>query len=167
MESEVSVSSENWNQLGEWGDEEIGEENLFGNFHSDRVSFHIVEDPNIGLHGGKVQEMTLYFIDDLLCRKKYDLNKNISSALISQYGNFKFKKLRIETDSLSQTQILLRSDSGFFINPLIGNYQLKWIKDTTLYFFRHEQDSLLESNVFIEESQQYQELYTRVEQSFH
>ncbi|MFT7160560.1 MAG: hypothetical protein ACI9GZ_001736 [Bacteroidia bacterium] len=73
------------------------EDFLFGKFHSDRVEFHVLEQPGLKLFNSNVDKLTLYFIDGYLCKKKYEMAQDISKILILKHGKFKVQPLNWQT----------------------------------------------------------------------
>lgn len=135
------------------------EVHLYGKFYSDRMAFHIVDDPEMKIEGASVEQVILYLLDDSLQRKKYILDTNISSRLISKYGGFKFKPLHTETKRLAIEEGVLGSSVGKrHINPSLKRYQLKWLVDDRLIIFQHSEDSLLIDNIYIEEMVEYRSI---------
>lgn len=143
---------------------EVTDDNLFGKFYEDRIEFHIIDDPDMQLHEAQVQQITLYYIDGLLCRKKYLLNKDIANHLAAKYGALTYRSLNYATDSLAKEMgILLASSSGKQFNPYLKKYQLRWDLDDTIIYFQHLEDSLETSNYYIEEVAEYRERYRSVQ----
>lgn len=140
-------------------DLKLDERTLFGKFYRDRVSFYVVEQPNLTLYGAPVESMTLYLIDSVLCRKKYELTANIAEPLIEQLGKFVFKPLDWNTiESAKVVDVVLRNDDMFQINPIMNRYQLRWETDNKTILFRHEHDSTSERNVYEEQLSEYKRL---------
>lgn len=140
------------------------DESLFGKFFHDRIAFHIIDDPKIQLHHAKVNKITLYYIDSILCKKKYELDRSIADELALEYGKLSYKSLNLATDSLVQSMgIVISSEKGNRLNPYLKKYQLKWKLDDKAIYFRHLEDSLSTSNYYIEELKEYQQLFNSVQ----
>ncbi|WP_422361080.1 hypothetical protein [Reichenbachiella sp.] len=152
-----------------WGKVEINaekaeitptDENLFGKFYNDRIEFHIIDEPGIQIHSAEVKRVTLYYIDSVLCKKKYELDRSISDELAKTYGKLSYKSLNHTTDSLARHMgIVLRSENGNRLNPYLKKYQLKWKVDEKVIYFRHLEDSSTTSNFYIEELKEYRRLF--------
>ncbi|WP_420580335.1 hypothetical protein [Reichenbachiella sp.] len=140
------------------------DENLFGKFYNDRIEFHIIDKPNFELHQAGVKKVTLYYIDSVLCKKKYELDRPIADELAKIYGKLSYKSLNRATDSLAREMgIVLQSENGNRLNPYLKKYQLKWKVDDKVIYFRHLEDSLNTSNFYIEELKEYRRLFNSVQ----
>ena len=140
------------------------DENLFGKFFNDRIEFHIIENPDIQLHHANVNKITLYYIDSILCKKKYELDRSIADELALEYGKLSYKSLNLATDSLVKSMgIVISSEKGNRLNPYLKKYQLKWKLDDKAIYFRHLENSLSTSNYYIEELKEYQQLFNLVQ----
>lgn len=140
------------------------DENLFGKFYNDRIEFHIIEKPDIQIHNAEVKKVTLYYIDSVLCKKKYELDRPIPDELAKTYGKLSYKSLNQATDSLARSMgIVLRSENGNRLNPYLKKYQLKWRVEEKVIYFRHQEDSLGSSNFYIEELKEYRRLFNSVQ----
>lgn len=143
---------------------EESEESLFGKFYNDRIEFHIIDDPGIHLHGAAVDRITLYYIDSVLCKKKYEIDRGIADELALRYGAVSYKSLNHETDSLAMSMgIVLPSESGNRFNPYLKKYQLKWTLVDKTILFQHLQDTDQVANIYIEELAEYRMLYKSVQ----
>lgn len=140
------------------------DENLFGKFYNDRIEFHIIDEPDIQLHEAEVSKITLYYIDGVLCRKKYELDRAIADELVIKYGAVSYKSLNHATDSLAREMgIVLSSANGNRFNPYLKKYRLRWkLSDMSIYFL-HEEDSTAVINQYIEEMVEYRQLYKSVQ----
>lgn len=105
----------------------VSQQHLYGKFFDDRAEFYIVENPDLYVSEALVNRLTLYFIDGTLCKKKYELDSDISQELMKAYGGFRFKALNDTTYKLSREEnIVVKSDTGNFINDSFNRYQMKW-----------------------------------------
>lgn len=105
----------------------VSQQHLYGKFFDDRAEFYIVENPDLYVSEALVNRLTLYFIDGTLCKKKYELDTDISQELMKAYGGFRFKALNDTTYKLSREEnIVVKSDTGNFINDSFNRYQMKW-----------------------------------------
>ncbi|MEP2025251.1 MAG: hypothetical protein ABJH98_15655 [Reichenbachiella sp.] len=156
-----------WNKVeinSEKADITPTDENLFGKFYDDRIEFHIIEKPDIQIYNAGVNKVTLYYIDSVLCKKKYELDRPIPDELAKTYGKLSYKSLNQATDSLARNMgIVLRSESGNRLNPYLKKYQLKWKVDEKVIYFRHLEDSLSTTNLYIEELKEYRRLFNSVQ----
>lgn len=156
-----------WNKVeinSEKADVTPTDEHLFGRFYNDRIEFHIIDKPDIRIHNAKVNKVTFYYIDSVLCKKKYELDRPIPDELAKTYGKLSYKSLSLATDSLAQNMgIVLRSENGNRLNPYLMKYQLKWHLDDKVIYFRHLEDSLNISNLYIEELKEYRRLFNSVQ----
>lgn len=156
-----------WNKVeinSEKADVTPTDEHLFGRFYNDRIEFHIIDKPDIRIHNAKVNKVTFYYIDSVLCKKKYELDRPIPDELAKTYGKLSYKSLSLATDSLAQNMgIVLRFENGNRLNPYLMKYQLKWHLDDKVIYFRHLEDSLNISNLYIEELKEYRRLFNSVQ----
>lgn len=144
--------------------DDVSDDHLFGKFYDDRIEFHIIDDPGITLHQADVEQITLYYIDGILCRKKYLLNEDIANQLAAQYGALTYRSLNFATDSLAREMgVLLATSNGKRFNPYLKKYQLKWDLDSAVIYFQHLEDSLETNNYYIEEVAEYRHRYRSVQ----
>ena len=167
LNSSLSKSEQNWDKVEietEKAEFTSNDENLFGKFYNDHIEFHIIDDPDIQLYSAQVSKITLYYIDSILCRKKYELDREISDELAQSYGKLSYKSLNQETDSLAmQMGIVLKSEYGYRFNPYLKKYQLKWKVDDKVVYFQHLEDSLGANDYYIEELKDYRRLFHEVQ----
>lgn len=143
---------------------EESDEYLFGKFYNDRIAFHIIDDPKLVVHNAMVNQLTLYYIDGLLCKKQYKLDRGIADELAMRYGAVTYKSLNHSTDSIARDMgIVLASINGNRFNPYLKKYQLKWALDDKFVYFRHLEDSTSIANVYIEELAEYRTLFRSVQ----
>lgn len=129
----------------------ISDHDLHGKFFSDRAEFYVIENPELYVSNTEVEELTLYFIDSTLCKKKYKLADDISAELMKSYGAFKFTPLNRHTKELSKTEsIVLKTASGIRINKKLNRYQMKWDEREVLIKYRLSRDST-EIEIYLEE----------------
>ena len=113
------------------------DEHLYGKFFHERSEFFIIENPHIHIANTEVNRLTLYFLDDVLCKKKYELKNDISKDLIKSFGGFKFKPLNTVTREISmRDKIVVTTEEGKTINSNLNKFQLKWnnLEDVTLKY---------------------------------
>lgn len=130
----------------------LSEKNLHGKFFHDLAEFYVVENPELYISNTRVKELTLYFIDGVLCKKKYELSGDISSELIKSYGGFKFKSLNHRTREITKTEkILFKTDTGTVLNKNLGRFQMKWNKEGVVIKYTLHKGTTNESMIFLEE----------------
>jgi len=146
-------------------DIEIDDVHLHGKFFDDRAEFFVVEQPLLYLGDTKVEELTLYFIDGVLCKKKYELEKDISSDLMKTYGTFKFKALNDSSKVISKQEGVLAKGKKRTINNNLTYYRMKWPKNSPLLYYEYKRDSAMENRFLIEELASYKILLRQAELS--
>lgn len=142
----------------------FNEDFLFGKFHSDRVEFHILEQPGLKLFNTNVEKLTLYFIDGYLCKKKYEMAQDISKNLIVKHGKFKVQPLNWQTrDFVKAFPELILNQKEKVLSDSLSNYRLSWEvrKKTVKYIV--EKKSSASSYHYIEEFPKFKSLYKAVE----
>lgn len=144
----------------------VNQKHLYGKFFNDRAAFYVVENPNLYVSNTEVKELTLYFIDGMLCKKKYLLQEDISAELIKTYGNFRFKPLSHQTRDLSRSeQIVIKDGSGNHINEKLDRYQMRWDEKEMLIRYIHRKDSATVEILLEEELIEYGHLLHAAELS--
>lgn len=142
----------------------VAEDHLYGKFFDDRAEFYIVENPELYISNAEVNRLTLYFIDGTLCKKKYELNTDISSELMKAYGGFKFKALNDTTYKLSRMErIVNKTDSGAHINGKFNRYQMRWDDEEVLIKYIVFRDSTASQLNLVEELAAYKDLLRAAE----
>ncbi len=136
----------------------------FGKFHNDRLTIHIIDNPQETLFSHPTKSLTLYFIDSVLCKKKYELGIDISSDLMTSYGSFSFKPLDWNTRDLAKDNgVLVTQEKKKSINPQLKKYRMKWTLEDKDILFSHEEDTIREINVYEELLPEYKLLIKLVE----
>ena len=142
----------------------LSDQYLYGDFFEERASFYIIEQPELFLSDAEVLRLTLYFIDGVLCKKKFVLNKDISTSLIKSYGGFKFLPLNLQSKTVSKKdKIIVKTEAGHHLNEQINKYQLKWDKNDTAIKYRFKSDSLEVRITLEEELSAYRQLLKMAE----
>ncbi len=145
---------------------DISEHHLYGRFFQDRAEFFIVEQPKLYLSDTKVDELTLYFIDGVLCKKKYKLAEDISSDLMRAYGTFKFRALNDSSKKISKREGILKKVGGKkFINDKLTYYRMRWTKQQPTLYYQYKRDSAAENHLLIEELVDYKDLLREAERT--
>ncbi len=142
----------------------VSQEHLYGKFFEDRAEFYIVENPDLYVSDALVNRLTLYFIDGTLCKKKYELDTDISQELMKAYGGFRFKALNDTTYKLSREEkIVVKSDSGSFINDSFNRYQMKWEDEGVAIKYLVFKDTTAGQLELVEELLSYKDLLRAAE----
>ena len=137
----------------------IAPDSEFGKFYNDRVSIHIIDNPTETIFSNKANTLTLYFIDSVLCKKKYELEVDISSDLMEEFGSFSFKPLDWNTRDLAKENgVVVTTKERRLINPQLKKYRMKWSLEDKDILFRHEWDSISSVNTYEEEMPEYKHL---------
>lgn len=143
---------------------QVSQEHLYGKFFDDRAEFYIVENPDLYIADALVHKLTLYFIDGTLCKKKYELDVDISQDLMKAYGGFRFKALNDTTYKLSrEEQIVVKSDTGNIINDAFNRYQMRWEDDGVAIKYMVFKDTIAGQLELVEELLSYKELLRAAE----
>jgi len=142
----------------------VAEEHLYGKFFGDRAEFYIVENPELYVSNSQVNRLTLYFIDGMLCKKKYDLESDISQELMKSYGSFKFKALNDSTRDISKSEkIVLKTNGSARINEHLNRFQMKWDQEEVLIKYLIFKDSAQAEIQLVEELSAYKYLLDQAE----
>ena len=142
----------------------VDQEHLYGKFFDDRAEFYIVENPELYISSTLVNRLTLYFIDGTLCKKKYELDSDISNDLMKAYGGFRFKALNDTTYKLSRSEkIVLKTSEGNEINDKFNRYQMKWEKADVDIKYVVFKDSVAGELELVEELSAYKNLLRAAE----
>ncbi len=132
----------------------IDPDNLFGEFYHDRAAYYIIDRPEIFIGSARVLELTLYFVDDILLRKKYLLHKDISNELIMAFGSFKFRPLdKVSSDFIKEGHTVITSD--YEIDNRLKKFRLSWEEEIMNVEMNVIEDSLSGTYTYIEEHPEY------------
>ncbi|HCX22856.1 MAG: hypothetical protein CMB80_29735 [Flammeovirgaceae bacterium] len=143
---------------------QVSQEHLYGKFFDERAEFYIVEKPELYVSDALVNRLTLYFIDGTLCKKKYELDTDISQELMKSYGGFRFKALNDTTYKLSREEkIVIKSDTGNVINDAFNRYQMRWEDDGVAIKYMVFKDTIAGQLELVEELLAYKELLRAAE----
>lgn len=148
----TAVTSEEYERL---------DADLFGDFYNNRVSFFISENPNVEIYGVLPQKAILYYIDEELFQKKYELPSDITHDLISVNGKFKIRGLNSRNDYFIR-RLKSRILYGSEIVSLIDHYQLRWEKGDDEIIYQVRRDTLETSYTYIERVKGYKHLLKKV-----
>lgn len=138
------------------------EADLFGEFHNNRVSFFITESPNVEIYGVLPEKVVLYYIDEDLFQKRYELPSDITHDLISVNGKFKIRGLNSRNSYFIkrlQSRILYGSE----IVSLINHYQLRWEKEGDEIIYQVRRDTIETSYTYIERVKGYKQILKKVQ----
>lgn len=141
----------------------LDKEYLYGKFFHDRAEFYIIAHPNLYLSGSEVEELTLYFVDGTLCKKKYQLSEDISSDLIRMYGNFKFRPLSLDDQQLAANQIVRHANGLPHLNERLKRFQLRWTRDDLAIHYTLKKDTLQATILLEEELPDYRHILLAAE----
>jgi len=145
---------------------DISDEHLHGRFFQDRAEFFVVEQPLLYLADTKVEELTLYFIDDVLCKKKYELASDISTDLMRTYGTFKFRALNDSSKTIAKKEgVLQKSTKKKTMNQNMNYYRMRWPNQKPALYYEYKRDSVEERRLLIEELSEYKNLLREAERS--
>lgn len=145
---------------------ELGK-NLFGKFFSARAEFYVIENPNKTIYNQPVKSITLYFLDGMLAKTKYELEEDISDDLIHSYGNFTIKGYDSLTRHLFKTEeILALKDHKRTLNKNLRNYELKWELDSKFIYTRVNKSAIKKRFEYIETLKEYESKFKRVENMY-
>lgn len=140
----------------------VDKNDLFGKFHQDRTEFYIIENPRLYISKSEVKELTLYFVDGILCKKKFELYEDIGNELIKSYGGFYFiPKSYISKEIALSDKILTRESN--LINKNLTSFELKWKKEYATLRYEHLEDSAKDQFFFHEELPEYRYLLANAE----
>jgi hypothetical protein len=113
-----------------------------------------------------VDELTLYFIDGILCKKKYALADDISYDLMRSYGTFKFRALNDSSKRIYKREgILKKINDKKLMNEKLTYYSMKWPDQNPMLYYEYRRDSASENKLLIEELEAYKNLLRQAELS--
>ncbi len=116
------------------------EENLFGRFFNDRAEFFIIKNPKMKIFGSPVQSMTLYYIDGVLCKTKYNLDQNIAPQLINAYGKFRIQgRDSVNTLILHSEKVLVGTQAAKHMNEKLNHYEMLWRRNDKYFLFHADE----------------------------
>jgi hypothetical protein len=143
---------------------ELGK-NLFGKFYRERAEFYIIENPNKTIYNRPVKSITLYFLDGMLAKTKYELEDDISDDLIQSYGAFSIKGMDTLTRALfKREKILSTENKRKVLNKNLLNYELKWEFEAKYVYTRVDKSSPKKRFEYIESLKDYASKFRRLEQ---
>lgn len=134
-------------------EERISPEDLFGKFYDERATFYVITDPGLFIGDAPVSRLTLFFVDDELMKKKYELEKDIHQDLIRIYRNFSFVPLNANSRQLADTETPVVKEQKT-INPLFDHYRLIWRMEFSHILYESERGLF----TFIEQHPDYSAL---------
>lgn len=138
--------------------------NLFGKFFRQRAEFYVIENPNKTLYSRPVKSITLYFLDGMLAKTKFELDDDISNDLIQSYGDFTIKGYDTLTRKMLQTEKVVQAmNEKKVLNKNLKNYQLKWDRQTKFIYARVDKSQPKKRFEYIESIKDYEERYKEVE----
>lgn len=119
--------------------EEELEKNLFGRFFNDRAEFFIIREPKMKIFSSSVRAMTLYYIDGVLCKTKYELVENIAPQLINAYGKFSIFGRDSINSNLLRHEAVLVGDKAKHLNMKLDNYNMVWKRNDKHFIFHADE----------------------------
>ena len=143
---------------------ELGRE-LYGKFFQERAEFYIIENPNKTIYSRPVKSITLYFLDGMLAKTKYELDEDISDELIKSYGNFTVRGYDTLTRRLVKSKRIIDViDNKKTLNKSLTNYQLRWNLDSKFVYARVDKSGPRKRFEYIESLKDYETKYRSVQQ---
>lgn len=140
---------------------------LFGKFHKQRFECYIIENPNRTLYSRPVKKVTLYFIDGILSKTRYELDEDISDDLIQSHGEFTIQGYDTLTRSLFQSEnIIQQVNHKKVLNKNLTNYRLKWIRESKVMYSRVDKTAPKKRFEYIETIKDYEARYRAAENDF-
>jgi hypothetical protein len=137
---------------------------LFGRFFKHRLEFYIIDNPNKTIYNKPVKAITLYFVDGILARTKYQLDEDVSDDLIQSYGAFSIQAYDSLTRRLSKSKkILYVVDQRKTIDKKLTNYRLKWTLDSKVIYTRVDKTAPKKRFEYVESLKDYEARYTAAE----
>lgn len=142
---------------------ELGRE-LYGKFFRDRAEFYIIENPNKTIYSRQVKSITLYFLDGMLAKTKYELEEDISDDLIQSYGNFTVRGYDTLTRRIVKSKRIFDViDNKKTLNKNLTNYQLRWDLDSKFIYARVDKSRTRKRFEYIESLKEYETKYRSVQ----
>ncbi len=138
----------------------------FGKFFQDRAEFFVIQNSNSTIFNTPVNTVVLYYLDGEHCKTKFIMADDISSRLLTEYGNFRIIPLDEATkELLSIKDIVVIENEKRVINRALTKYELLWKLNNKFVRFRVDKDNLSEPFVYIEHVPHYDNLYRNLESS--
>jgi hypothetical protein len=142
---------------------ELGKD-LYGKFFRERAEFYIIEEPNKTIYSRPVKSITLYFLDGMLAKTKYELDDDISNELIQSYGNFTVRGYDTLTRRLVKSKKIIDViDNRKVLNKRLINYQLMWNLDSKFIYTRVDKSGPRKRFEYIESLKEYETKYRSVQ----
>ena len=141
-------------------------EHLFGKFFNDRAEFFIIENPSNTLYQSAISSITLFHLDGRLQQTKYVVQENIESKLLQHLGPCKIIPLDSVSKMVATTQKIVNSvNNKWEVNPLLSQYELKWIEEDRMIRYRVNKNQTKESFIYIECSKNYTQEMQEIERA--
>lgn len=133
----------------------------YGGFYNDRLNIYYTEDPDLKVDNADVQIVYLYFLDSVLAKIKYQLNKNVSVFLIDSLGAPSLRVGRKEEISvIEQEKIIFYNNNGYQLNPKLKNYKLVWREADALVVFEVRETGTAHDSLDIPELYEIKDKYS-------
>jgi len=116
----------------------------------------------VEISGISPEKATLYYIDQELFQKKYELPLDITYDLVTVNGKFKIRGLNSSNDYFIK-RLKSRILHGSEIVFLIDHYQLRWEKEDNEIIYQVRRDTIESSYTYIERVKGYKQILRRVE----
>lgn len=132
------------------------EEHLFGKFFNDRAEFYIIKNPGNKMFHSDIEKITLYYIDGILCKTRYDLDRAVAEALVDNYGSFKIMGLDSMNTRIVKSRDVLRSEAGLTkLNSELNCFEMTWRKRGKVFVYRHVDNDSIRQFTFVEKLDDY------------
>jgi hypothetical protein len=140
------------------------DQNLYGKFFNERAEYYIIDHPTNKIHDSMVRSITLCFLDGHLSRTKYILYEDVSGSLIQSLGNFKISGHdQKNREILKSGKVWIPTGQGFGLNPLLDNYELKWIFEDNLITYKVNLNNKQEPFRYVEKLKTYDRNFKMIE----
>jgi hypothetical protein len=139
------------------------DKNLFGRFFCDRAEFYVIKNPKNQVFSSPATSITLYYLDSELRQAKYILERDISSSLLHDLGNFRITGLNERNrEIINQREILIRTNDGLSLNQRLDNVELRWTFGDREIIYRRCAGSV-ERFVYREKVKSYEKEFKAIE----
>ena len=143
------------------------EDHFFGSFHNERAEFYVIDAPKNLLLGSKVNTISLYYIDGVMCKTKYNLQRSISEALMKQYGTFKIVGLDARNKEIIKQRRVLETKQGRqTLNDQLNRFEMIWEVEGKILVYREVREGSATTYDFTEKLKDYERRLRSVEVMF-
>lgn len=119
-----------------------------GEFFDHRVKFFKIDNPDMTIGHGAINEIILYYIDSTLARIRYEVTEDVSNHLMDSLGVSRFKPL----DERSKELLKVKKVWNKYTRKLhsdLKNYELVWREPNTVTRFQVHKDEKDSINSFL------------------